>query len=184
MLLPSRPPFLLAPDAEKDSASSPDREHPPTSADNNVGKMAGEIIAARAYDIWNKKGRPLDTDLQNWLEAEAELHQIKALAQQLVETNHSLQEALTESKCRQESLRQAEQRFHSIFDNAMEGIFQTTPEGGFITANPGLARMLGYESPEELKAGISDIGRQLYVSPERRIVFQKTIAPIRSHSKL
>ncbi len=64
--------------------------------------------------------------------------------------------------------REAEEKYRSIFENAVEGIFQTTIEGRFLTANPAMARMLGYESPEELLETISNIGGQLYVEPERR----------------
>ncbi|MBU4263466.1 MAG: response regulator [Proteobacteria bacterium] len=53
----------------------------------------------------------------------------------------------------------------------MEGIFQSTPEGRFLSANPSMARILGYDSSEELIESISDIGRQLYVDPERRVEF-------------
>jgi PAS domain S-box-containing protein len=64
--------------------------------------------------------------------------------------------------------REAEEKYHTIFENAVEGIFQTTIEGRFLTANPAMARMLGYESPEELLETISNIGGQLYAEPERR----------------
>jgi PAS domain S-box-containing protein len=65
-------------------------------------------------------------------------------------------------------VRQAEEKYRSIFDNAVEGIFQSTPEGRFITVNPSLARILGYDSPEEVIETITDITYQLYVDPERR----------------
>ena len=51
-----------------------------------------------------------------------------------------------------DSLREAEAKYRSIVENATEGIFQTTPEGRFRSANPALARMLGYQTPEELMA--------------------------------
>lgn len=63
-------------------------------------------------------------------------------------------------------LRTAEENYRSIFDNAAEGIFQSTAGKRFITANPSLARILGYKSPEEVIAAFSDPGRQLYVRPE------------------
>ena len=47
-------------------------------------------------------------------------------------------------------LKASEEKYRSIFENAVEGIFQTTPEGRFLSANPSLARMYGYESPEQL----------------------------------
>jgi adenylate cyclase len=65
-------------------------------------------------------------------------------------------------------LQQTEEKYRSIFENATEGIFQATPEGRYITANPALARILGYASPEQLIAEIDNIGKQLYVEPFRR----------------
>jgi PAS domain S-box-containing protein/putative nucleotidyltransferase with HDIG domain len=65
-------------------------------------------------------------------------------------------------------IRQAEEKYRSIFENATEGIYQTTPEGQFITANTAMATMLGYDSPEELMSTVADIASQLYVNPEER----------------
>lgn len=72
-----------------------------------------------------------------------------------------------ESASLYEQVRHAEQNYRSIFENAVEGIFQSTPEGRFITVNPSMARILGYDSPEELIATITDIAQQLYVDPTR-----------------
>jgi PAS domain S-box-containing protein len=66
-------------------------------------------------------------------------------------------------------VQEAEAKYRSIFEHAVEGIFQSTPEGRFLTVNPALARMLGYESPDDLITGITDIGRQLYGDPQRRV---------------
>src|SRR5262249_8719171 len=46
----------------------------------------------------------------------------------------------------EEALRQAESKYRGIFENVMEGIFQTTPDGHYISANPMLARIYGYDS--------------------------------------
>jgi PAS domain S-box-containing protein len=70
-----------------------------------------------------------------------------------------------------EPLRRAEQRYRSIFENATEEIFQTTPEGKYLSVNPALARMYGYDSPGELLADLTDSSRQLYVQPDRRHKF-------------
>src|SRR5580692_13095431 len=70
-----------------------------------------------------------------------------------------------------EALRRAEQKYRSIFENATEGIFQTTPDGHYLSANPALARMYGYDSPGELLTALTDISRQLYVQPDRRWKF-------------
>ncbi len=71
----------------------------------------------------------------------------------------------------QEALRLAEEKYRSIFENAIEGIFQTTPEGRYLSANPALARIYGYDSPEQLIADLTDISHQLYIDPNRRLEF-------------
>ena len=85
--------------------------------------------------------------------------------------NLQLQRELAERQRAEEALRQAETKYRSIFENAIEGIFQTTPEGRYLTANPMLAKIYGYSSPAELMANISDLGQQLYVDPNRRTEF-------------
>ena len=62
----------------------------------------------------------------------------------------------------------AKEKFRQIYENSTDGIFQTTPDGKYISANPTLARIYGYSSPEELIASIDDIERKLYVDPKRR----------------
>jgi PAS domain S-box-containing protein len=76
---------------------------------------------------------------------------------------------ITERKKAEDALRQAEQRYRNIFENATEGIYQTTPDGKFITVNPSLAKMFGFESPKELMNAITDIGTQLYTDPQDRV---------------
>ncbi|TCO94861.1 PAS domain S-box-containing protein [Chthoniobacter flavus] len=68
-------------------------------------------------------------------------------------------------------LRDAEEKYRSIFENAIEGIFQTTPEGSYMSVNPALAEICGYESPDELTSKITHIAKQLYVRPGRRAEF-------------
>ncbi|MEO6035354.1 MAG: SpoIIE family protein phosphatase [Verrucomicrobiota bacterium] len=65
----------------------------------------------------------------------------------------------------------AEEKYRSIFVNAVEGIFQTTPEGRYLSANPALTRIYGYETTEELIASLTDIEKSLYVEPNRRAEF-------------
>ena len=74
-----------------------------------------------------------------------------------------------------EALRKAEQKYRSIFEHCLEGIFQTTPEGKYLSANPALARIYGYESADELIAALTDIGNQLYVEPARRAEFTRLV---------
>lgn len=72
----------------------------------------------------------------------------------------------------EQALRQAEAKYRGIFEHAVEGIFQSTPDGGFISVNPALARMCGYDSPEEMMAAITHIDQQLYVDGQSRARFK------------
>jgi PAS domain S-box-containing protein len=69
-------------------------------------------------------------------------------------------------------LRVSEEKYRSIFENAIEGIFQTTPEGRVITANSTFANMYGYDSPQEMINSITDIGKEFYVNPRDRERFK------------
>src|SRR5215203_5849996 len=90
----------------------------------------------------------------------------------LARLNSAIERELRDAEVRRER-QQAEEKYRSIFENAIEGIFQTTVDGRFLTANPAMARMLGYESPEELLGSISNIRGQLYVEPGRREEFYR-----------
>ena len=76
---------------------------------------------------------------------------------------------ITERKRTEEALLQSEKKYRSIFDNAIEGIFQTTPDGRYLTVNPALAHMYGYDSPEEMMETVTDLQEQQYVVPEDRV---------------
>jgi len=65
--------------------------------------------------------------------------------------------------------------YRSIYENAIEGIFQSTPDGRYLSANPALAFMLGYNSPEELISSIRDIGRQICVDPSSRLEMKRRL---------
>lgn len=78
---------------------------------------------------------------------------------------------ISERMAANEALREAVRRFSSIFEHATEGIFQTTPDGRYLNANPALAQIYGYPTPEALIADLQDIGRRLYVLPGRRAEF-------------
>src|SRR6185369_12787996 len=73
------------------------------------------------------------------------------------------------------ALRNAERRYRSLFDNAIEGIFRTSPDGRYLDANPALARIYGFDTPLDLMNSLSDIGVQLYVDPSRRQAFIEAI---------
>ncbi len=80
-------------------------------------------------------------------------------------------EDVTERKLAEEARLEAEKKYRDIFENAIEGIFQSTPTGQFLSVNPAFVRMFGYDSAEELCAEVTNIGQQLYVDSQRRSEF-------------
>ena len=82
---------------------------------------------------------------------------------------------ITERKVMEGALRQAEEKYRSIVDNAVEGIFQSTPSGRYLSVNPALARMYGYTSPEELVRSVTDIAREVYVDPDVRTALMRLL---------
>jgi PAS domain S-box-containing protein len=108
------------------------------------------VLLTTLYDISDRK------------QAEEELRRSQAeLRQQAQQLERRVEQRAIE-------LRQAEAKYRSMFENAVEGIFQITPDGEFISANAALAQIYGYDSPAELMATVTDIGKQLYVQPRRR----------------
>ncbi|HQK78810.1 MAG TPA: PAS domain S-box protein [Syntrophales bacterium] len=75
---------------------------------------------------------------------------------------------MTELRTSTEALRRSEEKYRNIFENSLEGIFQSSLEGRLLTVNPTMARMYGYASPEEMMAEIADIGRQMYANAAQR----------------
>jgi len=83
-------------------------------------------------------------------------------------SNIALTRSLAERDNLVTSLRATEEKYRGIFENALEGIYRTTPSGRFLDANPALAHIFGYDSPEELMNTVTHVGKQLYVDPEAR----------------
>ncbi|MCC7045597.1 MAG: PAS domain S-box protein [Alphaproteobacteria bacterium] len=65
--------------------------------------------------------------------------------------------------------------YRDMFEHAVWGLFQTTADGQYLSANAALARIYGYDSPQELLRVMTDIGRQLYVEPGRRDEFVRLL---------
>src|SRR6202040_737542 len=68
--------------------------------------------------------------------------------------------------------RLAEASYRKLFEGSVDGIYVTTPTGALLNANPALARMMGYETPEELIGDVSDISNSVYVHPAARAEYQ------------
>jgi PAS domain S-box-containing protein len=82
---------------------------------------------------------------------------------------------LTNIKKVEEALRMSEEKYREIFENSVEGIFQTTPRGKLVSTNPSAASILGYDSSKDLMTSLTDIETQLYVSREDRKAFIRLI---------
>jgi len=74
-----------------------------------------------------------------------------------------------------EGLRKSEENYRHIFENALEGLFQTSLEGVYLSANPAMAEILGYGSPQELISGVTDIAKEVYVNPDEREAILATL---------
>ena len=68
--------------------------------------------------------------------------------------------------------RLAEESYRKLFEGSVDGIYVTTPSGELLNANPALARMMGYATPEDLINRIGDITESIYVHPSARLQFQ------------
>lgn len=82
-------------------------------------------------------------------------------------------EDITERGRAEEAQHRAEEKYRRLFEGAVEGFFESTPEGRFVTVNPAMARIAGYSSAAEMIAQIHDIGKQLYVDPVTRADLKK-----------
>ncbi len=82
---------------------------------------------------------------------------------------------ITNRKRAEEALRQAEEKYRNIFENATEGIFQTTIDGGVLSANPAFAHLFGYESADEMLQSVQDITYEIYADPARRVELKRLL---------
>ena len=128
-----------------------------------IGRLVAQpgLRETCSYQILNKAG--------DWVWTETTGHVLRRDNGEL--EIHSVTRDISERRESEEALRQAEEKYRSIFENAVEGIFQTTPDGHYLDANPSLARIYGYDSVDELRATFSDIAGQLYIDPRRRAEF-------------
>lgn len=126
-------------------------DHLPFVFEHRIVRLDGEIrtLQGRGEVIEDDQGRAV---------------KMFGIAQDITERNHE-----------EEALRRAEEKYRSIFENAIEGIFQSTPDGQFIAVNPAMARMYGYDSSEEMIAERTDIEQQHYVDPQTRTRFRRLL---------
>jgi len=88
--------------------------------------------------------------------------------QQLSQQNTLLRQEVQERTQMEQALLAAELNYRSIFENSTVGIFKASPQGRYLSVNPSMARLYGYDSPEDMIAITEDISRQIYLQPKRR----------------
>lgn len=104
------------------------------------------------------------------------------LKDRIVRLPFAVKEALEQKHTRQakeaaeRALRASEERYRAIFERAPVGFFQSTPAGRYFSVNPAMARLLGYDSPDDVLSTVTDITAQIYVDPARRAEFQQLLA--------
>ena len=82
---------------------------------------------------------------------------------------------VTERKNAEARMLESEEKYRSVCENAVEGMFQTTPDGRFINVNPALARMMGFDSPDHMMKTFTDIARHHYVIPSERMRYRRLL---------
>jgi diguanylate cyclase (GGDEF)-like protein/PAS domain S-box-containing protein len=87
---------------------------------------------------------------------------------ELSRANIQLKIEIAERKVVGEALKKTEQKYRAIFENAVEGIFQFSPDGYYISANPAMARIFGFDSPGAFMNAVNDGGEHFHVNPEQR----------------
>ncbi len=93
---------------------------------------------------------------------------VRLVTLSLFQNHRQLQMELKERKL-------AEEKYHNIFENSIDGIFQSTPDGRLISVNPAMASMYGYDSPEDMVNNITDIATQIYINPEMRDILRRRL---------
>jgi Amt family ammonium transporter len=136
------------------------------------GGRAGNAALTELLSAMRTQREQGDFSTPVYADPESEVGQIAA------EYNRVLRRVEAEIRAREnavaETLR-ATEKYRSIFENSVEGIFQTTLDGQYLSVNPALARIYGYDSPEKLIAELRNISRQLYVDPDRRRQFREAL---------
>jgi len=144
---------------------------PVITSDDEVGQLAKAMSAmtGQISDLVTSLEDRVRQKTRELKEARDELREkVQERTSELMRTNTQLKIEIAERKVIGDALRKAEKKYRTIFENAVEGIYQSSPSGRFQDTNPALARILGYKSPEELMSSIYDIGTQMYVDPNRR----------------
>ncbi|MDX2214239.1 MAG: PAS domain S-box protein [Oculatellaceae cyanobacterium bins.114] len=154
---------------------------------NSILLCAAALVGAIALGIFtsHKISQPLlqvaqaseeiaDGNLDQHLKS-SQIKEIERLSNAFNSMSGQLKDSFTALEAKNEELRIAEENYRSIFQNALEGIFQASPEGYFINVNPAMARLYGYDTSEEMLSALINRGTQVYVDPASQIEFKRQL---------
>lgn len=151
------------------------RDHPKILKVMLTGQADAQAVgnAVNAASLYRYLPKPWDeTDLiltaKEALRSYRQHEQLAQQNQELKKLNQSLAQKV-------EELRIAEENYRSIFENALEGIFQCNRDGQYIQVNPVMARIYGYESPTEMLTDVETNERQVYVDSSKREQLQQLL---------
>ena len=113
------------------------------------------------------KTEALSGPLAKWKDAAALCLLAGLLAVMVLTLNRTYRHEMAQRQSVESDLRESERRYRELFEHVAEGLYQSSPSGEILRANPALVRMLGFESEEELRK--VNVGRDLYLQPERRL---------------
>ena len=128
--------------------------------------LAGEVLTGIELQTNKRDGTPIAINFSA-APLYDDHHKIRAIIGFFVD--------ITEIKKAEEARRLTEEKYRTIFENAIEGIYQITPQGKYISVNPAMARMFGFDSPSELLNARTDVKAQEYVHPEMREEFISSV---------
>ncbi|HEY9605820.1 MAG TPA: PAS domain S-box protein, partial [Allocoleopsis sp.] len=117
----------------------------------------------RASEVAVRQRQQAEEDVRR-LNAELE-ERVNERTAQLRWVNEQLEIEIAERIQMEKALRHAEEKYRSIFENAISGMFQVTSDGRYLSVNPALARMYGYSSPQDLMGKLSELDRNIHVDP-------------------
>jgi PAS domain S-box-containing protein len=138
-----------------------DLAHDPQVHDHAWAKKLG-LASFAGYRLLSKTGEPIG------VLALFSKHPISPQEDSLLEDLANTTAQVIRSARTEEVLRESEERYRTLFENATFGIYHALPEGKLLRVNKALARMMGYESSEDMVSSVKDIARDIYVDPSRR----------------
>ena len=132
-----------------------------------LGTVLGNRLAAPIVALTRRAERVGQGDLETSIPVSSN-DELGVLEAAFNNMTRQLRELVEQLRAEVASREEAERKYRSIFDNALEGIFQSSHDGRFLTCNPELARMLGYERAEDVLEQVTHIPTQLYVDHSDR----------------